>query len=291
MKRWLFGIGIVLATLAMAVFVVVVAAWVDSGRAMRARPVVADPPLPPIGDGALAHGEHLFRSRGCSDCHGARGEGRVVADVAPMRMVASNLTPAGQGRHYDADAFGRAIRHGVGHDGRALLLMPIQDYAELSDADTAALAHFLTTLPPVDHDPGTTQVRPLGRLLHLFGQLDLAPGVSIDHAPRARAAPAAAASVDYGGYVARTCSGCHRADYRGGPVHGMPPDLPPASDLTALEGWQAADFLRLMREGKRPDGSDVHPLMPWGAFKTMTDDELTALWLYFDSLPAAPVPG
>jgi hypothetical protein len=51
-----------------------------------------------------------------------------------------------------------------------------------------------------------------------------------------------------------------------------------------MPGWREADFVRLMREGKRPEDSAVHPLMPWGAFSRMTDDELAALFRYFRTL-------
>lgn len=283
------GVWLARALAVVAVLVVatlLVALW-SSEQELARRFVVADPPLPAVDAAGLAHGGHLFRSRGCSDCHGERGEGREVLDVPPMRMVASNLTPAGAGRHYDIDAFGRAIRHGVGHDGRSLVLMPVQDYAELSDADTAALAAWLARLPAVEHEPGRSEIRLLGRILHLFGQLQLVPAAGVDHRPRPRLAPAAAATRAYGEYLAHTCSGCHGRDYRGGRVPGTPPDAPAASDLAALDGWQAADFVRVMREGLRPDGRDLHPLMPWQAFRTMTDEELAALWRYFSALASA----
>lgn len=286
MKRALSWLGLA----ALAVLTLLIGAfafaWWSSERVLSLRIDVADPPLARVGDDGRAHGRHLFHSRGCSDCHGERGEGRVVFDVPPARVVASNLTAAGEGRHYDRDAFGRAVRHGVAHDGRALRFMPIEDYAELSDADAAALAAYLESLPAVDNDPGTTQVRPLGRLLHAFGQLELVPARHVDHRPRERAAPAPAATAEFGAYVARTCRGCHGGGYRGGRVPGTPPEMPPASDLTALHDWQAEDFRRLMREGLRPDRTPVHPLMPWQAFRTMTDVELSAMWLFFRELAA-----
>lgn len=290
MKRTLILLGLTGLSLLMLSIGVLALAWWSSERLLSMRIEVADPPLAKVDADGLAQGRHLYHSRGCSDCHGERGEGRVVFDVPPAKVVASNLTPAGPGRYYDRDAFGRAIRHGVGHDGRPLRFMPIGDYAELGDADTAALAAYLLSLSHVEHDPGQTRIRPLGHLLHLFGQLELVPARHVDHRPRERVAPAVAATVDYGAYVARTCSGCHGSDYRGGRVPGTPPDLPAASDLTTLHAWQADDFVRLMREGVRPDSSLVHPLMPWQAFRTMTDVELSALWLYFQSLATAMRP-
>jgi len=254
-------------------------------QALQQRYEVNDPALAiPNDPERLAHGAHLFNSRGCSECHGAQGQGQVVLDEAPLRVVATNLTPAGRGRHYDADTFARAIRHSIAFDGRPLVHMPSRDYAELSDADTAALVAHLQRLAPSGNDPGDTEVHLLGRLLHLFGQLPVVEAAHIDHRPRTRAEPEPGRTVAFGGYVARTCIGCHGEYFRGGKVPGTPPDFPPASDLTAMPGWREADFVRLMREGKRPDGSEVHLLMPWQAFKAMTDEELGAMFLYFRSL-------
>jgi cytochrome c553 len=254
-------------------------------RAQQQRFAINDPPLPVVTDeAALAWGAHLFGSRGCSECHGEQGEGQVFLDVPPMRLIAANLTPGGRGKHYDADAFGRAIRHSVAFDGRPLIHMPSRDYAEFSDADTAALAAHIAALPPSSNDLGPSQVHALGRVLYLLGQLPILEAELIDHQPRTRMAPEPDDGVAYGAYVARTCVGCHGPEFRGGKVLGTPPDFPPASDLTAMPGWREADFVRLMREGKRPDDSDVHPLMPWGAFSRMSDDELAALFRYFRSL-------
>jgi hypothetical protein len=57
---------------------------------------------------------------------------------------------------------------------------------------------------------------------------------------------------------------------------------------TGLGQWSEADFLRVFREGKRPDGSEIKPPMPWQAMGHMTDNELKAIWLYLQSVPAKP---
>lgn len=282
MVKW--SVGIVLLIGVLLAGLLGTAHW-NFERALQQRFVISDPPLPASADdAALAQGAHLFGSRGCSDCHSEGGEGRVFLDAAPMRLVATNLTPAGRGRHYDIDTLGRAIRHSVAFDGRPLIHMPSRDYAELSDADTAALAAYIKSLPPSSNDPGPSRVHALGRVLYLLGQLPILEAEHIDHRPRTRTAPEPGDNIAYGAYVARTCIGCHGVEFRGGKVLGTPPEFPPASDLTAMPGWREADFVRLMREGKRPDDSDVHPLMPWGAFSRMSDDELSALFRYFRSL-------
>ena len=78
-------------------------------------------------------------------------------------------------------------------------------------------------------------------------------------------------------------------------VPGTPPELPAASNLTlhanGLAGWTEADFIRVIREGKRPDGRELHGFMPWRIYGAMTDEELQALWRHFESLPPRPGAG
>ncbi len=75
-------------------------------------------------------------------------------------------------------------------------------------------------------------------------------------------------------------------------------DWPPAPNLTpdpetGLGPWSQDEFFRALREGKRPDGSSIDPVMPWRNTAEMTDLELGAIWAYLRSLPPvqATVPG
>lgn len=289
MRRVLKWVGGLLGLVLLAGAGLFGAAWWNSEAALARRYTVADPRLErPTDPAALAQGRHLFESRGCNDCHAAGGVGALVMDAGPVaRIVAPNITPAQlAARGYDdADKVGAAIRHGVRADGTPLVFMPSHDYAGLSDADTAALVAYLATLPDSDHQPGTIELRPLGRVLHLLGKFPLLPAEHIDHAPRVRHAPAAGATPEFGRYVAQVCTGCHGADFGGAPP--LAAGAPPVSNLTpaALGGWSEADFVRVLREGVRPDGSALHPMMPWKAFASMTDTELRAMWTYLRSLP------
>jgi mono/diheme cytochrome c family protein len=288
MRRWLKWLGGLLGLLLLAGAGVFGVAWWHSETALARRYTLADPPLArPTDAAALAQGRHLFETRGCNDCHDADGRGKLVMDAGPVaRVVAPNITPARlAARGYDADAVAAAIRHGVRPDGTPLVFMPSHDYAELGDADTAALVAYLATLPDADHEPGATEVRALGRVLHLFGGFPLLPAEQIDHAPRRREAPAVGDTVAYGHYVAQVCTGCHGADFGGAPP--LASGAPPVANLTpaALGGWSEADFVRVLREGVRPDGRAMHPMMPWRAFSRMTDVELRAMWRYLRELP------
>lgn len=286
MRRILKWVGTLLGVLVLAAAALWGVAWHHSERAMARTFAVQDAPLAlPTDAAGLDHGRHLFATRGCADCHGAQGEGRLVMDAGPLlRLIAPNITPAALGaRGYDADKIARAVRHGLRADGTPLVFMPSEDWAELGDADTAALVAHVQSLPPSANDPGRTEVRPLARVLHLFGKFPLTPAEHIDHAPRTRDAPAAAATVEFGRYVAQSCAGCHSKTFAGGPP--IAPGTPPVANLTTLKAWKEADFFRALREGKRPDGSAIDPFMPWPMTARMTDTELSALYRFLQSLP------
>lgn len=289
MKKLLRGLLWLVLIVVVAASGVLAAGWWHV-RSTASTPIaVNDPPLQlPTDAEGLALGEHLFTTRGCTDCHGEDGAGRLVMDAGPLgRFVAANITPQvliAQG--YDADRIAAAIRHGVRADGTPLLFMPSPDYHELSDRDVAAMVAHMATLTPSAQDPGASHVGPLGWVLGLFGKFPIFPATSLDHTPRARAAVEPAISVAYGEYVGRMCAGCHGANYAGGPP--LAPGTPPVADLrpSALKGWTEADFLRALREGKRPDGSDIDPFMPWNMTSRMTDTELRALWAFLSQLPS-----
>ncbi|WP_460735724.1 c-type cytochrome [Lysobacter tyrosinilyticus] len=254
---------------------------------------ISDPPLRVAATPeALLRGKHLFDTRGCGDCHGPQGAGRVLLDDPALgRIVPPNLSRSLRDPAFTDDALAAAIRHGIKPDGRPLLIMPSGEFANLDDADVAALVAYMRSLPRSDNDPGTSVVRPIGRVLYTLGKLPLFPAETIDHAPRPRQAPAAAVTPAYGGYIAQSCSGCHGSDLAGGIT--VIPGKPVSANLTphpnGLAKWSEADFLQLMRTGRRPDGTTVDPLMPWPVYANMDETELRALWAYLRTV--APAPG
>ena len=294
MRRLLKWAGIGLLALIVVALGVYALAWQRTQAALARHFVVNDPPLNMARDAqTLARGEHLFVTRGCQDCHGVGGTGHLVLDAGPvMRLVAPNITPHALGSRYDADKLAAAIRHGVRADGTGLIFMPSYDFANLSDEDTAALVAYVQSLPPSTNDPGRLVLRPLARVLYLFGKFPLLSAEMIDHTPRTRSAPPVAASVAYGEYLSHGCTGCHGTDLAGQRIPGTPPSLPPAANLTphvnGLGKWSEADFARVLHTGVKPDGSKVNDIMPWRSVGQMSDTELHALWLYLRQLPAKP---
>ena len=284
------------ALIALVAFVVLIVGFVvvRSELALRHTLSIDEAALTiPTDAEAVSRGAHIAVTRGCAECHGADFGGRVVMESPPIgRMAAPNVT---RGRGSAAADFQprdweRAIRHGIKRDGRAMLFMPIRDYAGLADADVADLIAYLQQIPAVDREQAASYVGPLGRALFAFGQLPLLEARLIDQHAVHAARVEAAATADFGRYLAQSCTGCHGQGFSGGPIPGAPPDFPKPANITpdvdtGLGRWSKADFYRVFREGKKPDGSAIDPFMPWQAMGHFTDTELDALWEYLRSVP------
>jgi hypothetical protein len=89
------------------------------------------------------------------------------------------------------------------------------------------------------------------------------------------------------------CIGCHGEKLSGGKIPGGPPDWPAAANITPGEGSamgrykNAAQFMAMMRSGKRPDGSAIQ-VMPFGSLSAMNDVDTQALYAYLQTVPARP---
>ncbi len=296
-KKLLKWMGIVLGSLIGILVVALIAVYIVSTlRLNKSYTIPATTLVIPNDAATIAEGQRQFSTRGCVDCHGANGAGKmVIDDFLVGTVMGSNLT-TGQGGvgslYQDAD-WERAVRHGVRSTGKPLVIMPSHEYNPINDEDLVTLIAYVKSLAPVDQAQTPIAVGPLGRILLLTGMVPLLPAEVIDHdAPRPQAV-AKGATVEYGEYLAKTCSGCHGATLSGGPIPGVPSEGPYPRNLTAdvetgLGKWQEADFVTVMRTGVRPDGSQLSAGMPWQAFKVMTDEELSALWYYLQSVPAQP---
>jgi cytochrome c553 len=281
------GVAVLLVVSGFALYVYIV-----SERAFRAQypaPVTAlDIPRDPE---SIARGAHLVQAVGtCTLCHGDDLGGGVYADEGAIgRIVGPNLTRGrgGIGADFDVRDWVRAIRYGVRRDGASLIVMPSEVYTYFSDVDLGAIIAYLRQVPPVDRELPRSHFGWLGRVLFAFGRLNLLVAPKTHHPGGGSSAPAAP-TAEYGRYLANVsgCHGCHGFGLSGGRVAG-PPDLPLASNLTSagLGSWTGADFVRAMREGRRPDGTMLDSFMPWRSFQTMSDMELAALWLYLRSVP------
>ncbi len=254
---------------------------------------VAEIELPSASDeAALARGEHLAVIRACSGCHGADFGGETVIDDPMIGPVhAPNLT-SGEGSvvaDYTTTDWVRAIRHGLSRGGRPLQLMPSEEFTVMDADDLGNLIVYLESVPPVDRESPPSGIGPLGRVMLVVGEMRLAADV-VDHEAPIEKAPDPSDALAYGEYLAATCTGCHGPGLSGGRIPGVPPDWPPAANLTpdeetGLGTWTEGDFVTALRTGTRPDGTKLDPVMPYAQFGTMNAGEMRSLWTYLKSLP------
>ena len=75
-----------------------------------------------------------------------------------------------------------------------------------------------------------------------------------------------------------------------GVFHG--PNLTPDPE-TGLGKWSIGQIVTALQTGKRPDGRELAPIMPWRAFASFTKDDAIAIAVFLKSLPAIKnkVPG
>ena len=254
----------------------------------------------PTSAEAIGEGRRLFVSRSCVDCHGDDLAGQVVIDdLIAGTMAGTNLT-SGQGgiagKYKEDSDWVMAIRHGVDPAGHKLIFMPAYEYHHLSDSEVGALIAYIKNAPPVDKTPPKHFVGFMASLLYLIGDMPL---VSTDLIPQE--APHTTAGtpekgLPLGRHLAQGCIGCHGPGFSGGGIPGVPPSFPKAANITphretGIGDWKEADFIGVMKTGKRPDGSDVNPFMPWKNFREMTGEELSSLWEFLRTVPEKPFGG
>lgn len=286
MKRVLKWVGIGVGVVVLVLIVGGFAMYVVGGSRIAERHEAETAPLTIRNDSAtVALGAHLAAINGCTDCHTASLGGQVFADGAPFRAVASNLTSGvgGVAGEYTPALWDRAIRHGIGYDGRALWIMPSAAFHNLADEDVAAIIAYLGSLPPVDNELPKTEFRPMGRVLSGFA---MDPTMEVRTTPARRDRPAESSTAEYGEYLTSvTCAYCHQADLGGGTT--ADPASPPAPDLAAAGQWPIEEFKHALRTGETPGGRQLDPaFMPWTFTAHMSDTELEAIHAHLASLMA-----
>jgi mono/diheme cytochrome c family protein len=248
----------------------------------------------PTDPASIVRGEHVATIHICRMCHTDALSGQPASVPGLVTFSPSNLTSGagGVGATNTVGDWVRAIRHGVGHDGRGLVLMPSRTWYYLSDEDLGTLIAYLKSLPPVDNEMPPTDLGPLGRVMLTLGQMPreatIPDATIIDHNGPRPVAPKPGVTVEYGEYLARTCALCHGSNFNGQTVQiDGPPVLTP--NLTSggeLRAWSEEDFITTLRTGVTPSGHQLRHEMPWKYLGQMTDNELKAVWLYLQSLPA-----
>ncbi len=258
----------------------------------------------------LARGTYLVKHvTPCMECHAPHrwdeheapvesnmlGAGQEIpVKGLPGRVVAPNLSSdpeTGAGSWTD-DQLARAIREGIGHDGRALFpLMPYQRYRSMSDEDVASIIVYLRSLPPVRRQmPATEIVVPVRYLIRSVPEPLRAPVAPPDMATPAKR----------GAYLTTigACAECHTPqDDRGQPIPGLefaggfifegPWGRVASANLTpdpsGIPYYDLALFSEVLRSG-HAKARRINQIMPWHAFGGMTDEDISAIFLNLTTL-------
>jgi mono/diheme cytochrome c family protein len=276
-----------------------------------------DPPYPEVTastDSAIIdRGHYVVRVIApCAGCHGdpkqrvANAAGTEVPlvggytfDIPPGTFYTRNLTPdsaTGLGLVSDK-AIARALRFGVGHDGRALL--PFMEMQGLADDDLRAVVSYLRTQAPVHNEVPPHHFNVLGKVIKAtalskpVGPASTPPTV----APRG-------ASEETGKYLVESvslCWSCHteRSQMTGAlvgprfggtkgfdepddPTHSWsPPNITSDPETGRLGKLTEDQFVARFRQGRILPGSP----MPWQAFSKMNEDDLRSIYRYLKSIP------
>jgi cytochrome c553 len=258
----------------------------------------------------VERGRYVVRNLAqCGACHGDPSAGNTVAidtlplsggnewHIPPGTFRARNITPdsaTGIGAYPDG-AVARALRYGVGHDGRALL--PFMEMQGLSDDDLTAVVSYLRTQTAVSHAVPMHDYSLLGRIVRATV---LANPVGPAAPPPARAPHGP--TVENGRYLAgavANCWGCHTQrnmatgalmtpKFSGSTDMGegetqiwAPPNLTPDPATGRLMKMSEDQFVARIRAGRAIPGSP----MPWDAYRLLQEDDLRAIYRFLMTLP------
>jgi mono/diheme cytochrome c family protein len=278
-----------------------------------------DAPLPAIAastaPAVIERGRYLVVGPAhCIECHGASDdEGHRLHDAAHETVLSGGHTwdlPIGRfhapnltaDREYGIGAMtdgeiARALRYGVGRDGRALL--PFMPFADLGDDDLRAIVSYLRTQSPVHRAVPRHEWNVLGRVMRAFVGAPQGPSQPV------RESVPAIVTAPYGEYLTHSvanCFGCHTqrnlrtGEWTGRPFAGGMPfesdrnpghtfvsaNLTPDPATGRITAWSEDAFVARFRAGAQYADSP----MPWTAFGRMTDDDLRAIYRYLRSVPA-----
>lgn len=243
----------------------------------------------PSDSATIAEGAHIYATKGCADCHGEDLSGKTfLNDGMVGTLRAANLTSGKGGRpaNYSDRDWVMAMRHGLRSNGKPLVIMPSYEYCKLADHDLASLIAYCKSVPPVDAEPASIKLGPLGTVLSGLDKLPLIPAEQINHLEKYPQKVERSVSVEYGKYLTLSCTGCHKPDLKGGP--NVIPGGTPVRDITAsgnIGKWTLSQFISVLRTGATPDGRRLkNEDMPWQMTKNYTDEELQALYLYLKTL-------
>jgi cytochrome c553 len=235
----------------------------------------------------LARGERLAYL--CASCHSCSGklplDGGTENFVEGLgTLVAPNLTPSGPLKDLTDGEIVRAIREGLDQRGRALMIMPAENFRSMSDDDVQSVVAYLRTQPAVDRRTPDNELNLLGSLLVGAGVF---PTTAQPPIASPIANPPTAAEREHGRYLVDIsgCRSCHGANLTGGDPQGFTPVGPHLPAIAAA--WSAEDFVKTIRTGVDPGGHAIDSAnMPWRELSAAySDEKLRAIYIYLRTLP------
>ncbi len=224
----------------------------------------------------IRRGAHLIAIAGCSDCHGADLQGRLVQADTVLPVYAGNLLRAAQ--TWTDGELERAIRYAIKPEATSMWAMPSGNYTYLSEDDVASIISYLRSLP------AKGAVRPAPQFA-FAARWALFTGMLLPALPAVADSPASldlGPRYDGGRYLSRVaCGECHGTDLKGA---GFAPDL------TAISRYDRPAFFALLRQGRGANGRML-PVMNRLArvrFHVVADYEVMALYDYLQARAHAP---
>lgn len=242
------------------------------------------------------HSDRDWSKRDAPEVPGTHGAGSptFMLEDLPGEVRPPNITPdkeTGAGNWTD-DQLARAIREGIGNDGRALFpFMPYENYRHLSDEDLASVIVYLRSLPPVRRAvPKTELIFPVKYLIRT------APHPVTEPVPE----PDTSTPVKRGDYLVRIagCRDCHtpmeqgqrmeHLDLAGGFLLRGPWGAVASANITqspsGIPYYDEGLFLEVMRTGM-VKARELKQIMPWWYHREMTDEDLKSMFAYLRTVP------
>ena len=237
---------------------------------------------------SIAEGARLVGTRACNDCHNPDFGGRVLLDDPMIGRISTRNITRGKGGlpdDFDESDWVMAIKHGLDQQKKPLIFMPANEFSQMSERDIASIIAYMSTVPPVDREDSPIEIGPLGYVLGIFDVIPVIPAEKTNHTSRFAPEVSPTETLAYGKYLAVVCTNCHGPELKGrGPM--IPGGLPiPDLTTTGQAGkWSHGDFIKTLRTGIRPNGSSLADDMPWKMTLSFTEEELTAIHTYAQSL-------
>jgi len=279
MARALRWAGYALAAVFGLILIAAAAIWLLSSLKLKATVEGRPERLVQATPAQQADIEPEARSLGCFSCHGEGLRGNKMFDEPLLGTVwAPNLTLVAA--HASDQQLARAIRQGIGVDGRSLFVMPSEAFQHLSDQEVAGLITMIRNLPRTDKATPGNSYGPLGRLGIVIGKFKTAPQLVSEYAVQ-EPIPVGP-QFEAGRQLAITrCSACHAADLTGKEV--KPGETSP--DLTIAGAYDLSGFKKLIRGGVPAGGQKIPMMGPTARsdLSHMTDPEIEALFAYLQA--------